>query len=121
MFKVVGELPEAVTMVTEKGNTVLLMGAIQNEENYDAYKIYESVGCDECHNIGYRGRKGIFELMVVNEDYEDLILSGASEIQLFKKARSAGMTTLQEDGILKVLDGLTSLQEVESVTGPLKW
>src|SRR3989344_946227 len=49
MFKVVGELPEAVTMVTEKGNTVLLMGAIQNEENYDAYngvlgKLYRIYG-----------------------------------------------------------------------------
>ena len=93
---------------------------IQKEE-YKDYKIYLPHGCNDCHNLGYRGRVAVFELLVINDDYEELITRGAGEVEIFKKAVSDGMTTLQEDAILKVLKGITSLEEVESVTGPLKW
>lgn len=90
-------------------------------EKYSAYTIYEPVGCTKCGNIGYKGRRGIFEFLEGGPDLETTILKEASEVALREIAKRQGMVTMQEDGVLKVLEGKTTFKEVESVTGEIEW
>ncbi|MEI6056249.1 MAG: ATPase, T2SS/T4P/T4SS family [Lentisphaerota bacterium] len=69
-------------------------------------------GCTECHNSGYKGRFGIIEIFMLTEELQDLIFKGASSFQLKEAARKAGMRTLREDGVRKVMAGMTTLEEV---------
>ncbi len=89
-------------------------------EKYAPVKLYGAKGCDKCHG-GYKGRVGIFELFELTRDYENVIRKSPSEYDLELFARTKGFTSLEEDGILKGLSGITSLQEVERVTGPINW
>jgi type IV pilus assembly protein PilB len=73
---------------------------------------YRGKGCDRCKGSGYKGRTGIFELMVLTDSLRELILKGASAIQLREQAIAEGMKTLREDGILKVLEGITTVDEL---------
>jgi type II secretory ATPase GspE/PulE/Tfp pilus assembly ATPase PilB-like protein len=84
-------------------------------------KIYEPVGCEKCGGFGYKGRVGIFELFLVDEKVEKAIREGMGEGEFLKLARDQGMVSVQEDGILKALNGVTSLTEIEAVTGPIRW
>lgn len=88
---------------------------------YAADTIYKAKGCPECGGIGYRGRTSIFELFVVSEAIEALIYKDPTEIDLRDAAQKEGMVTLQEDGILKVLQGITTMEEVERLTGKISW
>ncbi len=83
--------------------------------------IFEPVGCDACNHFGYKGRQGIFEFLRGGRDLEAAIMRDASESTLLGIAEKQGMVTMQQDGVLKVLQGITSLKEVEEVTGPLIW
>jgi type II secretory ATPase GspE/PulE/Tfp pilus assembly ATPase PilB-like protein len=83
------------------------------------YKAKEG-GCKECDNTGYRGRIGIYELLYVNEAMEFLIEKNAGEAEISKFAREKGMVTLQQDALIKALLGITSIEELEKVTGPLE-
>lgn len=74
-------------------------------------------GCDECHQTGYKGRVGIFEVMLVAGEVEDLILRGADGNTIKEAAIKAGMTTIPQDGFMKVLAGITTMEEIERVTG----
>ncbi|MHA1517878.1 MAG: GspE/PulE family protein [Alphaproteobacteria bacterium] len=77
---------------------------------------FKAVGCEACQGIGYYGRTGIFELLVLNDTIRDLI-RGNPSIQLIKaESRKAGLRTLQEDGLRKVAQGITSLKELIRVT-----
>lgn len=77
---------------------------------------YAAVGCDACHGIGYKGRVGIYEVFVMSPEVEQIILSGqVSEFEIQELAVRQGMVTMVQDGILKALDGLTSVEEVFSV------
>ncbi|MEM9195960.1 MAG: ATPase, T2SS/T4P/T4SS family [Myxococcota bacterium] len=78
--------------------------------------VYRPVGCEECGGKGYRGRIGIFELMVVNEKVRREILNNADSNQIMKVAMQHGMRSLREDGARKVLGGLTSVEEVLAAT-----
>jgi type II secretion system protein E len=78
--------------------------------------IYRSVGCRECRNTGFYGRHGIFEWMDTDEDIRQLILKSASTDQIRDTARRAGMRTLAEDGWRLVERGITTVEEVLSVT-----
>lgn len=73
-------------------------------------------GCDVCRQAGYKGRMGIFEIFNIDDEVSHLINSELSSPQLRKRARELGMRTLREDGIRKVLAGLTSAEEVIGVT-----
>ncbi|MBI3990839.1 MAG: type II secretion system ATPase GspE [Candidatus Omnitrophica bacterium] len=79
-------------------------------------KLYRGKGCEECGHTGYRGRKGIFELFVINDKVRELIFERASSHTIRDRARELGMKTLREDGIRKVLIGRTTLEEVVRVT-----
>lgn len=78
-------------------------------------KIYGPVGCDSCFNTGYRGRVGLFELMVMDDDLRKLFLHEAPSEQLRTLAIEHGMRTLREDAIDKVVEGITSLEEIARV------
>ena len=88
---------------------------------YENYKIYTPGGCDKCNGIGYRGRVGVFEFLEGGADLEKTILKEASEVALRGVAERQEMVTMQQDGILKVLEGKTTLEEVEGATGELVW
>ncbi len=88
---------------------------------YQTYKIYEVPGCDKCNNTGYKGRIGIFEFLEGGPELSEKILEGVSEVALMRLSEKQGMVTMQEDGVLKVLMGQTTLEEVEKVTGKIEW
>ena len=73
-------------------------------------------GCEACRDTGYRGRIGIFEIFLVDDEVRHLINQNMSTPQLRRRARELGMRTLREDGIRKVLVGMTSASEVIGVT-----
>ena len=72
----------------------------------------KGIGCDNCKHLGYRGRMGIFEIFQIDDEVRHMINEKASTIELRKRAREMGMRTLREDGIRKVLSGLTSADRV---------
>jgi type IV pilus assembly protein PilB len=69
-------------------------------------------GCSNCGNSGYRGRLGIFELMMMTAKLRELAFQGANTQDIRKEAVKGGMTTLYDDGIRKVLEGITTIDEV---------
>jgi general secretion pathway protein E/type IV pilus assembly protein PilB len=73
-------------------------------------------GCSNCNNTGYRGRNGIFEMFVVNEEIQRMIYENVGTAKLRDKARSLGMRTMREDGVRKVLAGQSTIDEVVSIT-----
>ena len=74
--------------------------------------LYRGSGCDHCNNTGYRGRVGLFELMVMNDDIRELIMSNASTDELRKRAEHFGMVTLRAAGMQTMWDGVTTAEEV---------
>jgi len=75
-------------------------------------KFFYGRGCDRCHNTGHRGRQGLFELVVVNDELRDMISAGASTDQLRNACRKMGMTTLREAGLNAIFGGFTTIDEV---------
>ena len=73
-------------------------------------------GCDKCRRVGYKGRMGLFELFKIDDEVRHMINQNLTTVQLRRRARELGMRTLREDGIRKVLSGLTSAEEVIHVT-----
>lgn len=74
--------------------------------------VYKPDGCSNCNNTGYKGRIGLFEVMEVTEDIQDLILARVHSKSLKKKAMQQGMTTLRQSGLIKIKAGITSVEEV---------
>lgn len=74
-------------------------------------------GCENCNNTGFRSRKGIFEIFIVNDEIRQLILRKAPSSEIRLAARRSGMRTMGEDGLLKVKRGITTYEEVISATG----
>ena len=79
-------------------------------------QVMRPVGCDECRQTGYKGRTGIFEIFVIDDEVRHMITKRSSTLMLRQRARELGMRTLREDGVRKVLAGLTSAEDVISVT-----
>ncbi len=77
---------------------------------------YEPLGCGRCNQTGYKGRIGLFEVMVMSEEVKDLTIRRASEDEIAKLARQQGMRTLKEDGLEKVRAGMTSVEEIARVS-----
>ena len=76
---------------------------------------YEPIGCGRCNGSGYKGRLGVFSVMVMNDELRDLAIEGAPESQLAQSARANGMRSLREDGLDKVRAGVTSIEEIARV------
>lgn len=77
-----------------------------------SYKMFHAVGCLECHGTGYSGRIGIFEAIAMTEDIEKILVMNPSEREIMRAAEKQLIPTLREDGIIKILDGITSFDEV---------
>jgi general secretion pathway protein E len=78
--------------------------------------LYRPVGCRACDGLGYSGRIGIFELMAMDAELRGLVMRRADSSMLLKAAVAGGMTTMFEDGLKKVLAGVTTIEEVRRVT-----
>ncbi|MDD5731983.1 MAG: GspE/PulE family protein, partial [Patescibacteria group bacterium] len=79
-------------------------------------KMFKGEGCSKCNNTGYRGRFGIFEVLPVTEPIQQLAIKRSSSTELLNEALKEGMITMKQDGILKVLRGQTTIEEVYRVT-----
>ena len=73
-------------------------------------------GCEKCNSSGYKGRVGLYEVMEITEEMRELILVGASALELRKKAVEEGMITLRRSGLTKVMEGVTTIEEVARET-----
>ena len=85
-------------------------------EEAKTVKIQKGKGCATCNNTGYKGRTGLYEVMEVDEEIKELVLVGASAVELKKKAIERGMFTLRRSGLIKVALGMTTLEEVARET-----
>jgi type IV pilus assembly protein PilB len=77
---------------------------------------YEPVGCTRCSHSGYRGRIGLFSVMVMSDEIKSLTVQRAPESEISEVARSQGMVTVREDGLQKARAGVTSIEEIARVT-----
>src|SRR5690606_36606879 len=78
--------------------------------------IYQPVGCEECNGVGYRGRRGVYELMEMNTQLRELAIAEAQTHELRSMALQCGMTSLQQDAVRKVFQGITTIEEVLKIT-----
>ncbi len=84
--------------------------------NTETLQAYEAAGCSRCHHTGYRGRVGVFEMMLVNDEMRELIIQQSAGSKLRRAALANGMQALRTDGIAKIRQGITSVSEVLRVT-----
>ncbi|MDO8593020.1 MAG: GspE/PulE family protein [bacterium] len=85
--------------------------------DFNDLKFYQGGGCEACQGLGYKGRMGIYEVLTMSQEIEKLILSGqVSEYDMRDNAKKNGMITMAQDGLLKALDGITSVDEVFRVS-----
>ncbi|HLD34597.1 MAG TPA: ATPase, T2SS/T4P/T4SS family, partial [Patescibacteria group bacterium] len=97
-----------------------VLGAMPKDAEYKIdlgdMKFYRGRGCPKCFDLGYKGRMGIYEIMTMNKELEGVILSGkVSEYVMQEIAVKNGMITMAQDGLLKALDGITTVEEIFSV------
>ncbi|MDR3228349.1 MAG: Flp pilus assembly complex ATPase component TadA [Puniceicoccales bacterium] len=76
----------------------------------------KGIGCAKCNSIGYKGRRGIFEMFIVGEELQSMIYGGATLVELRRKCRELGMRSMREDGVRKVAAGVTTIEEVLTAT-----
>lgn len=86
------------------------------EEEATEVEIFKGIGCERCNGTGYKGRVGLFEVMEITDELRELIIIGASSIELRKKAIELGMVTLRQSGLVKIRDGVTTIEEVVKET-----
>jgi type IV pilus assembly protein PilB len=85
-------------------------------EDVSGKKFYYGKGCEQCNNTGYRGRAGIFEIMIFNDELRDLVMKRSSTNLLRAAARRNGMRLLRDNGLKLVYDGITTIEEVARET-----
>ncbi len=104
-------------LVEKIKNYLTLLPARVSREGLSAEGLCDPVGCTACDGAGYRGRIAIFELFPVNADAEKIIAAGTGAGDLYAFAVARGMVTMQQDGIIKALHGITTVAEIEAATG----
>jgi type IV pilus assembly protein PilB len=92
--------------------TQALIDAGYSADDANKVQIQHGRGCGTCNNTGYKGRVGLYEVMEINDELRELILVGASALELKKKALEQGMITLRKSGLTKVATGQTTMEEV---------
>lgn len=90
----------------------LMRFGLEPDDPHQTITLSRGKGCDKCRQKGYRGRIGLFELLVMTDEIADLIVNHAPQAEIAAAARAAGMNNLWQDGLLKVLDGVTTPDEV---------
>ncbi|HEX8619860.1 MAG TPA: type IV-A pilus assembly ATPase PilB [Thermoanaerobaculia bacterium] len=82
------------------------------KDEIGTFSVYKGRGCEKCNNTGYKGRVGLIEVMVIDDDIRDLILAGGTAIDIKRKAMENGMITLRRSGLVKIKEGITTVEEV---------
>ncbi|HEX3110681.1 MAG TPA: type IV-A pilus assembly ATPase PilB [Thermoanaerobaculia bacterium] len=77
-----------------------------------SFKVFKGRGCDKCNNTGYKGRVGLVEVMQIDDELRDMILAGGSALDIKKRAIENGMITLRRSGLIKIKEGITTVEEV---------
>ena len=109
-------LPEHYRPMREFVQQQTLLEEGYSPEESKTVKIQKGKGCGVCNNTGYKGRTGLYEVMEVDDEIRELVLVGASAVELKKKAIERGMITLRRSGLIKVSLGMTTLEEVARET-----
>jgi type IV pilus assembly protein PilB len=94
----------------------LLRAGFTERELDGSWQPYTHVGCETCKNTGYKGRVGIYQVMPISDEINRIIMQNGNAIEIAKQARREGVKDLRQSGLLKVRQGITSLEEVEAVT-----
>ncbi|KAF3999693.1 type IV-A pilus assembly ATPase PilB [Glaciimonas immobilis] len=102
-------------LVSIPDETLLDAGFIEDDLD-GTWKPYKPLGCERCNGSGYKGRVGIYQIMPITEELERIILAHGTALEIEAKAKQEGVRTLRESGLIKVKQGLTSLEEVLSCT-----
>ena len=108
------------TPVNSAVRTEILQHMKQMNLVHPSSDFYEGKGCEACRFTGYKGRTGIYEILIVTEPIRDLILKRASSQEIKQKAVEEGMRSLRHDGLLKVCQGITTITEVMRITQQLE-
>ena len=88
----------------------------QKIKHLDPMYIFKANGCKKCNGKGYKGRLGVFEVLKMTNELSNIIANNPSEQDIAKQAKIQGMTTMEQDGIIKVLEGKTSLEEIVRIS-----
>jgi type IV pilus assembly protein PilB len=96
--------------VEVSGQALLNLGYKPDEVG--TFSVMKGRGCDKCNSTGYKGRVGLVEVMEINDDLREMILSGASAMDIKKKAMETGMISLRRSGLIKIMGGITTIEEV---------
>jgi type IV pilus assembly protein PilB len=105
--RICGNCKEAVDMTPQ---AIANLG--YKKEEVGTFAIYKGRGCEKCNNTGYKGRVGLIEVMQIDDDIRDLILAGGTAIDIKRKAIENGMITLRRSGLVKIKEGITTVEEV---------
>jgi type IV pilus assembly protein PilB len=89
-----------------------LMNIGFKKEEVGTFTVYKGRGCDKCNSTGYKGRVGLIEVMGIDDTIRELILSGGTAIDIKKRAAENGMISLRRSGLIKIKDGVTTIEEV---------
>jgi len=94
----------------------LLQAGFTEEDLDGSWQAYGPVGCDSCMGTGYKGRVGVYEVMPISDEMRQIIMRNGSAIDIAEQAAKEGVRNLRQSGLLKVKQGVTSLEEIEAVT-----
>jgi type IV pilus assembly protein PilB len=100
---------------TEVPRQALLDAGFKASQLDGSWKPYHPVGCSACNN-GYKGRVGIYQVMPITEEIQKIILRDGTSLDIAKQSEAEGVRSLRQSGLRKVMQGLTSLEEVLAVT-----
>jgi len=111
------EKSDTLSVAVTKELTLLPPGiAVPDASQWTIFRANEK-GCPACSGIGYKGRIGVYEIILINDALEQLILQSAPELDIKKEAVAQGQITMRQDGLLKIIAGVTDLAEVERIVG----
>jgi type IV pilus assembly protein PilB len=94
----------------------LLRAGFREEDLDGSWQPFGPIGCDHCKSTGYKGRIGIYEVMPISDDMRQLIMRDGNSLDIAEQARREGVRNLRQSGLIKVRNGITSLEEIEAVT-----
>ena len=89
-----------------------LMNLGFKKDEVGTFTVYKGRGCDKCNNTGYKGRVGLVEVMTIDDELRDMILAGGTAIDIKRKAAENGMISLRRSGLIKIKEGITTIEEV---------
>ena len=94
---------------------------VDKKHYLESMKTYKAVGCEKCNMTGYKGRVGIYELLEISKKMQELIVQGSGQLAIEEEIKNTDFVNMQQDGVLKVVSGMTTFEEVEGVAGKIIW